>query len=189
MTDSHPLLCSYTPDREALTDARAFAAALPDAGPVLDRLEDLCRDFAYFYDTTEPKSEAAAQFCRTLFFAASGLTVFLDAPRDGGWATLSRARLWAVSHCQRATVDLPIEEVNALQHAMSNPHLLAPWGAAIQQAGRGPQGGRLAAWWAVARLLEAAHHLEDGEASDRITVMLAALARPGPTLSPPPELN
>ncbi|CAM3624899.1 hypothetical protein [Deinococcus frigens] len=189
MTDAHPLLHSYTPDREALEDAHAFAAALPDGPAVLNRLEDLCLTFAYFHDTTTPDSEAAAHFCRVLFFAASGLTVFLDTPQGDGWATLSRARLWAVSHCQRATVDLPLSEVNALQHAMSNPHLLAPWGAAIQQAGRGQKGGRLAAWWAVSRLLEAAHHLEDGEASDRMTVILAALALPGPTLPPLSDLN
>lgn len=174
--DLTPFLHGLSPDPAAMTDARAFAFMLPDAGRVTGRLEDLVMTFAHFaQDQTGPALQGAhTEARRVLSFAASGLYALLkDAQCPGdGWAILAHARLWAVDKCQRATEALPLEAVEALHLAFSNPHTLPGWAAS---QGRSVDAGRLAAWWAVSHLLEAAPRLEDGEGEELTCAMLEAL--------------
>ena len=74
--------------------------------------------------------------------------------------------------CQRATEALPLESVEALPLAFSNPHTLPGWAASQR---RSVDAGRLAAWWAVSHLLEAAPRLEDDEGEELTCAMLGAL--------------
>lgn len=176
--DLTPFLHGLTPDPDAMTDARAFAFMLPDATRLSGRLEDLVMCFAHFaQDQAGPALQSAqTEARRVLSVAASGLYALLeDAQRPGqgdAWATLAHARLWAVDQCQRASAALSLEAVEALHMAFSNPHTLLAWATA---QGRTVDAGRLAAWWAVLHLLEAAPHLEDGEADDLTCAMLDAL--------------
>ncbi|OLV16366.1 hypothetical protein [Deinococcus marmoris] len=175
-------LNGLTPDQAAVTDARAYARMLPTAGRVAGRIEDLCHCFSSFAaDVAGPRLPSAhATALNVLAYAASGLYALLeDAQRPGmgdGWATLTRARLWAVDKCQAATAPLPPKAVEGLHLAFSNRHMLPTWAG---EQGRTLEAGELAAWWTVAHLLEAAPHLEDGEAEDLTTAVLEALT-PGP---------
>lgn len=190
MTHTTPahFLHGLTPDPDAVTDARAFTLMLPEARHVRARLEDLISCCAYFVQRhagPRPSGTAHTEALHVLTFAASGLWAFLeDAPTADPWATLTRARLWAVERCQRHTAHLTRQEVEALHVAFNHPHTLPAWAAQVRQAGRDVEGGRLAAWWAVSHLLEALPHLEDGEAEDLTDAVLKALEGPHGTPAP-----
>lgn len=188
--DLTPHLHGLTPDPDAMTDARAFALMLPTAPRLAARLEDLLMTFAHFaQEASGPRLPGGhAEALNVFTFAASGLLAFLEDGHTDPWATLARARLWAVDKCQQATGALPLEAVEGLHRAMTNPHTLPAWADQQRQTGREAEAGRLAAWWAVSHVLEAAPSLEDGEAEDLTAATLHALARPTPAPTPRPDL-
>lgn len=186
MTDSRdltPFLYGLTPDPDAMTDARAFSLMLPEGGRVAGRLEDLLMCFAFFVkDNAGPRLPGGhAEALNVFAFALSGLYALLEdgqQHREDGWATLARARLWALDKCQRASTALTPEEVEGLHLALSNPDRLPPWAAQVRQTERATAAGRLAGWGAVSHLLETAHSLEDGDAEELTAHVLGALADP-----------
>lgn len=180
--DLTPFLYGLTPDPAAMTDARAFAFMLPEEGRVSGSLEALLMCFAHFVkDHAGPRLPGGHSEALNVFsFAASGLYALLEdaqRSREGGWATLTRARLWAVDRRQQAAAHLAGEDVEALRLALASPHRLPAW---AQQTGRTVDAGHLAAWGAVSHLLEAAPTLEDGEAEELTAALLSALAVPTP---------
>ena len=175
--DLSPFLDGLPLDFVALEDARAFARDLASGPDVHARLEDLLMCFVHFTKETTPTTPGQTEALHVFRFAVSGLWAFLEGQDMAhGWATLARARLWAVNKCQQASTALPLEHVEALHHAFSNPHLLPAWGHAARQGQQEREAGHLAAWWAVSHLLEAAPTLEDGEAEDLTAATLEALA-------------
>ena len=183
--DLTPYLCGLTPDPDAMTDARAFALMLPTAPRLAARLEDLLMTFAHFVqEASGPRLPGGHTEALNVFtFAASGLLAFLEDGHTDPWATLARARLWAVDKCQQATGALPVTDV-ALLHAAFADQLLPGWVNEARQSGHEAEAGRLAAWYTVARLLEAVPSLEDGEAEDLIFTVLEAFD----TAPPRPDL-
>lgn len=188
--DLTPYLDGLPLDFLALEDARAFARDLPTGEALHARLEDLLMCFVHFTKTTTATTPGQVEALHVFRFAVSGLWALLEGQdMAAGWGTLARARLWAVAKYQTATCALPMPRVEALHLAMQNPHLLPAWGQRARQDGHEEEAGRAAAWLAVARLLEAAPRLEDGEAEELTAATLEALAPGLPARFPLPPLT
>lgn len=176
MSDLAHLLHPHSPDPAALTDAHAFRSTLPPARHIRGKLEDVCMCLALFADLTHPaRQEGQAEAVRVYLFAASGLSLFLEAPEEEAWGTLSLARLWAVQHTSHASAALPLEDVQAFHLAAPSPHRLPLWYAHARATGHAAEAGQFAAWRAVATLLEALPTLEDGDAETALSELLDTL--------------
>lgn len=179
MTTKEDLLMflnGLAPDPLAAQDARAFLAAFPAQQPVGFRLNDLLMTFVNFHKQhagpglPEGLSEAVA----VLSYAASGLAVFLEGKAGDGWESLAVARLWASERCQQSGPALTLAEVTDLFRAVRQPYTLPEWVDALTAVGKRRDAGHCAMWYAVARLLEQAPTLEDGEGEMLICAVLEA---------------
>ncbi|THF86143.1 hypothetical protein E7T09_13005 [Deinococcus sp. KSM4-11] len=178
MTTPHdltPFLHGLNPDPDAMTDARAFAFMQVDPLRLWNRLEDLVMTFAHFaQDQTGPAlQDAQTEARRVLAFAVSGLyALMVDSEPAHAWGVLAHARQWAVGRCHTTSEALSPDTMNTLAPILSNLYALPGWAAA---QGYRVEAGRLAAWWVVASLLEAAPTLEDGDGEEMIASVLEAL--------------